>query len=661
MRSENFLPDVEFRSFYLSDNYTVRGAVSAAVAMAEQNPDAIVGSYASFMAIASLNYLSDFGMPYFSPSATSDALSDKKSFPTFTRTVGPDRVQGRVMADLAVLYKWKKLCSINLESAYFSNLITQFSNALGEGETLIRSTYTGVNDVEKSMEKLENAKCRIIFAAIDMPDVGIIFKEAKKRKLVGPGIQWVLTEASLGEFNMDRLVNFHKLTPEDVKGTLIVSPSQGQVGSPMFKNFFTLLARKRGVAETSLRDTYALFLYDAIWGIARGVKSLNSVRRISFKNRTALRQELLHLKYEGASGTITFDEKGDRENMPYSIYNWNAASMNPLRVVGSWEGQIVMNRSSVVFADGTSNEVLDTIPLPIETLWFSTTIGGIVASISAVLLVLMGITAILLIVYRHNRLIMASSPVFLGFILGGCILAVMSNFFWFGEPSTVKCYFRTWFGFAGFALSAGSLLAKNGRIWYLFNQKALRAVAITNQQLAIYLFVIVCPQFILLVLWSSISPFQIQNVINETQTSSLRLCISDGDKVFLPISIAYMGLLFLTGAFMSFKTRKLPQIFRESQWIALINYNYLLVATIAIAVSYGLQEEPVVGIGITTLAVLFAAGVNWALIFITKFYLIVFKPEVVSGLKTTTGSTIRSVTTGSVMKKVSAASTTESD
>jgi ABC-type branched-subunit amino acid transport system substrate-binding protein len=661
IRESNFIPGVEFRSLYLTDDYSVRGGVSAAVTLAEQKVNAIVGGSASFIAIASLNYLTEFGMPYISPAATSDALSDKDSFPTFMRTVGPDRIQARVLADLATFYKWKKICSINFEADYESNLITRFGNALAEGSTLTRSTYTGKEDVPKSLEKLAQAKCKIIFAAMDYVNFGSIINEAKKQGLLGVGVQWIMTDALYSEFTEDRLLNTHKIAPADMKGTLLVTPSQGPAGSPLLERFFTLLARERGVNQTATVDTYSTFVYDAIWGIARAVKSLNAKSALGFTNSTALLQELLAITYEGASGIVSFDEKGDRENMPYSIFNWNAGTSDPFRSVGSWEGQIVINQSNIIFSDGTSNAVLDSVPTPIETLWYSTTIGGIVTAISVVLLVLMCITVVLLIIYRQNRLIIASSPVFLGFILGGCILAIMSNFFWFGEPSVAKCYFRTWFGFLGFALSTGSLLAKNGRLWYLFNQKTLRAVAITNQQLAIYLFVVVAPQVILLILWSAVSPFQIQNVVNVTQTSSLRLCISDGDKIFLPISIAYMGLLFVTGAFMSFKTRKLPQIFRESQWIALINYNYLFVATIAIAVSYGIQTEPLIGIGITTLAVLFAAGVNWALIFITKFYLIIFRPEAVSDMKTTTASVTRSVNAMSVMKKVSAASTTESD
>jgi hypothetical protein len=96
------------------------------------------------------------------------------------------------------------------------------------------------------------------------------------------------------------------------------------------------------------------------------------------------------------------------------------------------------------------------------------------------------------------------------------------------------------------------------------------------------------------------------------------LCANPNDKIFTPIVIAYFGFLIAVGGVLSFKTRKLPDSFNESWWIALITYNHFFVATICIIVGYTVQYEPKVPIYIACAGLMIASFVQWALIFAPK-------------------------------------------
>jgi hypothetical protein len=141
-----------------------------------------------------------------------------------------------------------------------------------------------------------------------------------------------------------------------------------------------------------------------------------------------------------------------------------------------------------------------------------------------------------------------------------------------------------------------------------------------NSQLMVYLTVLVCPILISLVLWSSLMPFEVAPIRNGAGSASLLICKSENDDVFLPISLAYFGLLIVIGAVLSFKTRKLPDSFRESWWIALTTYNHCFVAAICVTVGYLLSFEPIASIFVTCTGLLFCSSVQWALIFAPKVH-----------------------------------------
>jgi hypothetical protein len=111
----------------------------------------------------------------------------------------------------------------------------------------------------------------------------------------------------------------------------------------------------------------------------------------------------------------------------------------------------------------------------------------------------------------------------------------------------------------------------------------MRTTAITNSQLFALMGGLLAPQVLVLILWSAINPFGIILQLNVNQRVNFQVCYSPTDVIFGSISFAYIGLLLVVGAVLSFKTRRLPDIFKESQYIALSTYNTLFVAVVCVA------------------------------------------------------------------------------
>lgn len=640
------IPGWEFRTSFYDDRYSVGGTIQGAAELARQGVRAVCGGTSSTLAIAAQNYLSGLGISFISGTATSDVLSDKATFPDFSRSIAPDRFQGRAMSDLAKNYGWKTVCTINYQGDYPTNLINQFVtefSASGPDVKITRVTYTlSDKDVVAPIKALADAKCRIIFSVLSASKLfGDIWREAKKQGLLGPGYQWVSAESIYGEMNADNLRTDHKLDPDDLKGLIVVTPLGGKTSDPTYVKFQQDYSLWTGIPNKSIPDNYITHIFDAVWSLAYAARDIvNSAGALQLLNNTIYLQSLRNVKFQGVTGSVGFDINGDRTNGVFGLFQWTAASSgDPFPAVGTWEGAgVVIDTNKLVFADGTKNAPLDRVLLPETAILFSW--GGIAAisAIAALILLLVVIVSILNFALRNNVLIYKSSPVFLHIICLGLILLVSSIFFWFGDASPWKCHLRIWLGFVGFATAYGALLAKNARLWYLFSEPSLRIIAITNKQLVTYLCLLLGPLLIVLVLWSSLSPFAIVSVTNSASTLRYQLCSSSYDRILGPIAFAYMGVLLLIGGFLSFKTRTLPDVFRESQWIALATYNYIFVATICIIIGYAIASEPVIGISVATVGVLFGALMQYSLLFVPKYYLIFFRPDLIAAMSNTSNT-----------------------
>lgn len=281
------------------------------------------------------------------------------------------------------------------------------------------------------------------------------------------------------------------------------------------------------------------------------------------------------------------------------------------------------------------------IPLDKFGVPFSSSSGlAVVLTTALVQVVLLG-TLALVIGYRSNVLIHASSPIFLCFILVGMVVALSSNYVWLGDQTQASCIAQKFLLYLGFALAFGSLLVKNWRIYVLFNDSSMQIIKITNTQLAGYV-AIVCSGFLfILILWAFIdapqpSPSHISGFWCASSSPAWEIVIN---------FLAFLGLA--AGAVIAVLTRKIPALYKEARSIGLSIYCLIVLlvggGTLTYAIQSAIQASNAVVIASFFLIISFSSV--FAILFIPKFYLIFFNPEKISQLFVTrTGKTTGSGT-----------------
>jgi len=423
-----------------------------------------------------------------------------------------------------------------------------------------------------------------------------------------------------------------------------------------------------------------------VYFVARAIDNVIKSGQNPLTNQTAILAALPRVSFTGLTGRVSVDAVGNRVGAYYGLYNLQPSETVPGRLnavlVGRFRNNELEMIATPIFSDGTSNIPRDPT-LPILVVPYASGAAAI-AALASIGLVGLIATLIAVWVFHRNKLIHRSSPFFLQIIIVGLALALISIFFWIGTPTALECHLRVWLGFVGVALAYGydplhflyivlnvihsrSLLAKNARLYYLFSQPSLRVRAISNKQLATYQLLclsplLVPPPFslpsfllastnhssfqIVLVLWSSLSPFQIEYQTTPNLREQFVICKSENDVIFASISFSYMGLLFAIGGLLSYRTRTLPDVFRESWYIAIATYNMLLLSALGIILGtlpfpsllpiylliyiaretgYVLLYDVTAYTIITTGALVLGALITHALIFLPKFHALATK------------------------------------
>lgn len=443
------------------------------------------------------------------------------------------------MAAILVRFSWSSCCVINSNDDYGNGVANRFvaeAGALGIrflARVTLQEAGAGPVGIANSLQIIATSGCKIIVSITDFGIIPNVTAKAKEMGLFGrdSGFTWLFPEAATPA-----------MTTDDFLGSFATNPLEGKSESPSYRKFLQVSRLNLGVEPV----LYSSFLWDTVQVYARAVLQLVT-SGANILDSAALNEAIKQIKFEGASGPVSFDSNQDRLGGSFAILNYqkqDTQSSGSLLTVGRWsEFDGLSIDTSPMFFDGSS-----TVPSDIE-------ITAIKSSSAPAIIVLMGsLIALFLIAvatpialvkeYRlKNRLIIRSSPLFLSVILLGLALSVLGIFFWFGMPRPLLCHMRVWLPFLGCGIAYAALLIKNFHLWYLFNEPSLRVIVIGKRKLLSILGGVISPVILLLILWSSVSPFIVEGQENQSRSVRYLICRSETDKIFAPILFIYMGIL----------------------------------------------------------------------------------------------------------------------
>ncbi|GGI48141.1 branched-chain amino acid transport system substrate-binding protein [Agromyces flavus] len=292
-----------------------------------QDVSAIVGAASSGVSLTVIDQITSAGVVHFSPANTSPDFTDYEDNGLYFRTAPSDLLQGEVLGNLIAEDGASTLGLLVLNDPYGTGLAGALKETFESagGEVVAEELFnTGDSNFDSQLSAINAAN----------PDaVAVItFDESKVvvPALVGsgyPGSQLYFVDGNLKDYSAD----FAPGLIADAKGTL--------PGPKLEDDFRERLLE----VDPALTDfSYGPESYDALMLIAMAAYAANSVegtdigeylqqvsggsgdgeKVTSFADAAALLAEGQQVDYDGASGPITLNEKGDPTEATIGIYQY---------------------------------------------------------------------------------------------------------------------------------------------------------------------------------------------------------------------------------------------------------------------------------------------------------------------------------------------------
>jgi ABC-type branched-subunit amino acid transport system substrate-binding protein len=561
-----------------------------------------------------------------SPVSTTMALSDRKEFPFYWRTVPADAtLYTALVQTLKSQFNWNNVAAISSGEEEVDLSASVFADACSRAGINV-VTAKGLQNlnatsVETALSQIKDTGARVIFAALSVDAVRPIFEAARKLDMYSPtsGFIWVLNFIPHILDDIDPAVA--ALIPE---GCISVAPAYG-IGS-QYQKFLNGTRQKSADARLNpmLSTSY---IYDTALLVMHAVRAIDG-RGQNYYDRNLFYAELNKVDFVGATGRVAL-KNGDRLHSEVSVVR---------RTSGAWEefvhhsfgGASIQDLASSVsvmpykFADPATSIFKD---LSLNYMKWQDGAGLALVLITSLLLLCILGSAILVFFWRNNVMIRASSPAFLQVLLVGVTLAIISVFPSTGELSDASCTVRTWLFVLGFVMSYGACLLKNWRVYRLWSDASMRIIRISNLHLVGYSSIFMIPFTLLLIVWTVIDkPSAVIRGAN-------LICEPGKSIVWSLLEFIGIGLMLVAGVVLAFMTRAIPQLYNECKHIALASYNLTFCLVIGVALSFILQPVSITAAYVCyAIGVLFAFGGLWAIVLGPKLYLIIFRPDKVAEL-----------------------------
>jgi len=287
---------------------------------------AIIGSTGSGPSSAILSITTGSGVLQISSSNTGVEFTDYPDNDFYFRTCPSDALQGEAMAKLALDRGYKTASTLVLNNPYGIGFEGVFVGAFedGGGEVIESVRYDPAQTIFDSEVGRATGKDPDVVMLVAYPQTGsIILRTAYEKGVFGDEVAWLLSEGLTDE-------NLAEMTGKDKAGCYIVTGLTGTmpdptVAGPAYEDFREKYAQEYG-REPSI---YCSNSYDAAAlvilameqaGEASGTAIRDHIRSVAnppgkevmdIGEALELIRQGEEINYQGASGEITFDEKGD--------------------------------------------------------------------------------------------------------------------------------------------------------------------------------------------------------------------------------------------------------------------------------------------------------------------------------------------------------------
>eukprot|EP00736_Rhodelphis_marinus_P001668 Rmarinus@m.19292 len=341
----------------------------ATVAFDGLGAHAVVGSAFSDTSLEIQRVLRQFDIVQISPLATSVSL---REYPYFFRTPPDDLQQAACLADLISNYfGWTYVGAVASDNEYGTNGVAAFveiSESYGINvlvETIVSEDASTVDDAVSDLLLYE---AMIVVLFTEAGPASVLLEEGYKRGLGGPGFAFLGSDATATSSLWENMETAD--TDPIMKGFFAVTPygGEGEAYNNFKRNYLNLPCTGGDECEAGCSDrvdsegtlvwfgdddlnsttpvvcagmsyttltSFESYAYDAVFALAHAFhRTIYDFKDTEFTG-PRLREAMLQTSFVGATGTVAFDEMGDRLDGPgYMVLNHHGEGS--LDEVGLW-------------------------------------------------------------------------------------------------------------------------------------------------------------------------------------------------------------------------------------------------------------------------------------------------------------------------------------
>ena len=311
--------EVKFELLSEDDAADPKQGTSAAQKLVDAKVNGVIGHLNSGTTIPASKIYHDAGIPQISPSATNPKYT-QQGYKTAFRVVAHDGQLGGTLGRYAVKeVKAKSIAIIDDRTAYGQGVADEFAKAVkAAGGKIVGREYTNdkATDFNAILTKLKGAKPDLIFYGGMNAVAGPMLRQMKQlglqvKYMGGDGI----CTADLPTLAGDGMAD----------GQVVCAEAGGVEGAQIAKldEFKARFKSKFGMEV----QIYAPYVYDATMTMVAAMQKANSTDPKKYL------PELAKITYDGVTGKIAFDGKGDIKNGALTLYTYKGGKREQMMVV----------------------------------------------------------------------------------------------------------------------------------------------------------------------------------------------------------------------------------------------------------------------------------------------------------------------------------------
>ncbi|XP_062553240.1 gamma-aminobutyric acid type B receptor subunit 2 [Armigeres subalbatus] len=592
--------------------------------------------------------------------STSPALSDRREFPLFYRTVAPDSSHNPARIAFIKHFGWDTVATFSENEEGHSLAVNDLVTDLELANITCAVTISfAETDFKEQLKLLRDKDIRVIIGSFSHEIAPKVFCEAYNLGMFGAEYAWILQDTHISFWWLEQNTACPlAILLRAVENVLFVSSYNSIVGMGTALSGLTNDIFLRKLAEMNVTEPVSQFApqtYDAVWAIALALRGAERTwTQLPHVNRTRLAhydytrfdiaKELLSqfdsLKFNGISGPVSF-VGADR----VGTTSFHQIQNGGLQLIAFYHPK----NSSMDFGCpkcGTVQWESGQVPIAKRVLRLRVDTISPFAFYMVVVLSMVGIGLSLLFLglnlrFRKLKAIKLSSPKLSTITVTGCILVYMATILLGLDHSTLPwssvtfssiCMSRIYFLSAGFSLAFGSMFAKTFRVYRLFTHSAgglCRDKILRDTQLISVIGALLLLDACVVSFWMAADPLErhLHNLTLEISPTDrtvvylpqVELCRSRHYESWLGTLYTYKGLLLLVGVYMAWQTRnvKIPAL-NDSQYIGISVYSVVITSASVVVLANLLYEKVTLAFVITAGFILISTTATLCLLFLPK-------------------------------------------